>query len=183
MEPARIFTTHDGLATNDVHAIVESPSGDLWIGGYGGLTRLRGGQFTNCHSTGETSRSDSIRSLYEDHDGVLWIGTYDNGLGRLKDGQWTRYSVRDGLFSNGVFQILEDAHGNLWMSSNWGIYRVRKQDLNEFAANKRKTITSVAYGTIDGMLNAECNGGLSTRRNKDTRWKDVVSHPERRRSD
>jgi signal transduction histidine kinase/ligand-binding sensor domain-containing protein len=155
----QIFTTRDGLATNDVHAIVESQSGDLWIGGYGGLTKIRGGEFTNS-TEHYGSPSDSIRSLYEDHDGVLWIGTYDNGLGRLKDGQLTRYNVRDGLFSNGVFQTLEDTHGNLWISSNWGIYRVRKQDLNEYAAKKINAITSVAYGTIDGMLNAECNGGF-----------------------
>jgi signal transduction histidine kinase/ligand-binding sensor domain-containing protein len=155
----QIFTTRDGLATNDVHAIVESQSGDLWIGGYGGLTRIRGGEFTNP-AEHYGSPSDSIRSLYEDQSGVLWIGTYDNGLGRLKDGQLTRYSVRDGLFSNGVFQTLEDTHGNLWISSNWGIYRVRKQDLNEYAAKKVNAITSVAYGTIDGMLNAECNGGF-----------------------
>jgi ligand-binding sensor domain-containing protein len=50
--------------------------------------------------------------------------------------------------------------GNLWISSNWGIYRVRKQDLNEYAAKRVNSITSVAYGTIDGMLNAECNGGF-----------------------
>jgi signal transduction histidine kinase/ligand-binding sensor domain-containing protein len=155
----RIFTTHDGLATNDVRAIVESPSGDLWIGGYGGLTRLPRGQFTDAIQR-YGSPGDSIRSLYEDNDGALWIGTYDNGLARLKDGKVTRYGIRDGLFSNSAFQILEDGHGNLWMSSNWGIYRVRKQDLNEYA-NKQKVIASVAYGKIDGMLNAECNGGFS----------------------
>jgi signal transduction histidine kinase/streptogramin lyase len=157
---SQIFTTHDGLATNDVHVLIESATGDLWIGGYGGLTRLHGSQFQTLPES-KTLRSENIRSLYEDRDGVLWIGTYDNGLGRLKDGQLTRYTVNDGLFNSGVFQILEDARGNLWMSSNRGIYRVSKQDLNEFAANKRKTITSVAYGTIDGLLNAECNGGLS----------------------
>jgi signal transduction histidine kinase/ligand-binding sensor domain-containing protein len=157
---AQTFTTRDGLATNDVRAIVESPSGDLWIGGYGGLTRVHSGQFTNPTQR-YGSPSDSIRSLYEDSEGVLWIGTYDNGVARLKDGQLTRYSIHDGLYSNSAFQILEDAHGNLWMSSNWGIYRVRKQDLNEHATNKLKTIASVAYGKIDGMLNAECNGGLS----------------------
>jgi signal transduction histidine kinase len=37
---------------------------------------------------------------------------------------------------------------------------VHKQDLNEYAAKKVNAITSVAYGTIDGMLNAECNGGF-----------------------
>jgi signal transduction histidine kinase/ligand-binding sensor domain-containing protein len=157
---SQTFTTHDGLATNDIHVLIASPTGDLWIGGYGGLTKLHDGQF-KVFTDGTTSQSESIRSLYEDPDGVLWIGTYDNGLTRLKDGRFTHYTLHDGLFSSGVFQILEDARGNLWMSSNRGIYRVSKQELNDFAANKRKTITSIAYGTIDGMLNAECNGGLS----------------------
>ena len=157
---SHMLTTHDGLATNDVHVLLASPTGNLWIGGYGGLTKLHGGKF-QIFTDRETSRSESIRSLYEDPDGILWIGTYDNGLARLKDGRFTHYTVRDGLFNSGVFQILEDARGNLWMSCNRGIYRVSKQDLNDFAANNRKTITSVAYGTIDGMLNAECNGGLS----------------------
>jgi signal transduction histidine kinase/streptogramin lyase len=157
---SQTFTTHDGLATNDIHMLIASPTGDLWIGGYGGLTKLHDGQF-KIFTDGTTSQSESIRSLYEDPDGVLWIGTYDNGLARLKGGRFTHYTVHDGLYNSGVFQILEDARGNLWMSSNRGIYRVSKQDLNDFAANKRKTITSVAYGTIDGMLNAECNGGLS----------------------
>jgi signal transduction histidine kinase/ligand-binding sensor domain-containing protein len=157
---SRTYTTSDGLTTNDLHVLLESKTGDLWIGGYGGLTRFHDGRFVAVVPT-EAARSDSIRSLYEDKDGVLWIGTYDNGFDRLKDGRMTRYTTVNGLYDNGAFQILEDAHANLWMSSNRGIYRVSKQDLNEFADNKRKTITSVAFGTIDGMLNAECNGGLS----------------------
>jgi signal transduction histidine kinase len=90
----------------------------------------------------------------------LWIGTYDGGLGRFKDGRFTRYTVKEGLFNNGVFQILEDERGNFWMSSNRGIYRVSKQELNEFAAGKLRAITSIAYGKSDGMRNVECNGGL-----------------------
>ena len=50
--------------------------------------------------------------------------------------------------------------GSFWMSCNRGIYRVRKQELNEFAAGQRRAVTSVAYGKSDGMVNAECNGGL-----------------------
>src|SRR5205823_2346593 len=64
-----------------------------------------------------------------------------------------------GLFNNGVFQILEDGRGNLWIGCNRGIYRVNRRELNEYAAGRRSVVSSVAYGTQDGMLSAECNGG------------------------
>ncbi|HWP42617.1 MAG TPA: two-component regulator propeller domain-containing protein [Blastocatellia bacterium] len=90
---------------------------------------------------------------------MLWIGTYDGGLNRFKDGKFTSYTMEDGLFSNGVFAILEDSRGNFWMSSNQGIYSVSKQQLNDFAERKIERIDSVSYGKADGMLNTECNGG------------------------
>jgi hypothetical protein len=67
--------------------------------------------------------------------------------------------MKDGLFNNGVFQILEDGRGNFWMSSNRGIHRANRNELNEFAEGRRRTFTSVSYGRSDGMLNIECNGG------------------------
>ena len=158
--PSRTITDQDGLASNDVKIVIEGASGDLWIGGNGGLTQIHGSQF--AHWTEQDGLpSDNIRSLYEDPDGVLWIGTYDGGLGRFKDGKFTRYTERNGLFNNGVFQILEDGRGNLWMSSNRGIYRASKRDLNAFANGEQRSITSVAYGKADGMLNEECNGGMA----------------------
>ena len=157
---SELLTMKDGLATNDVRVIVESRTGDLWVGGYGGgLTRLHGRQFIR-YTEQDGLPGSNIRALYEDGDGTLWIGTYDGGLGRFRDGKFTRYTERDGLFNNGVFQILEDGAGNLWMSCNRGIYRVKKQDLDAFADGRISNITSVAYGTSDGMLNVECNGGL-----------------------
>ena len=155
-----LFTTRDGLAVDDVRVIAEDASGNLWIGGYGGLTRLHDDKLTHW-TEHDGLPSNNVRAIYIDSDGVIWIGTYDGGLGRLKDGKFTRYTMRKGLFNDGVFQILEDARGNLWMSCNRGIYRVSKRELNEFADGKRGTITSVPYGKVDGMLNIECNGGLS----------------------
>jgi signal transduction histidine kinase/ligand-binding sensor domain-containing protein len=154
-----LFSAKQGLASEDVHVIIEDSSGDLWIGGYGGLTRLHHGLFTRWTEQ-DGLPSNTIWSIYEDSDRVLWIGTYDGGLARFKDGRFTRYTAKDGLFSNGVFQTLEDRRSNLWISCNRGIYRVSKRELNEFAAGKRTTISSVAYGKIDGMLNVECNGGV-----------------------
>jgi hypothetical protein len=92
---------------------------------------------------------------------VLWLGTYDGGLGRLQNNKFTWYTERNGLFNNGVFQILEDSRGYLWMSCNRGIYRVSKQELTEFALGKRRRISSISYGRGAGMRNEECNGGFS----------------------
>ena len=153
-----VFTNRPGIAVASAKAIIEDRTGALWIGAYGGLTRLAQGEFTTWTER-DGLPSDHVRALYEDGEGVLWIGTYDGGLGRLENGKFTRYTVRDGLFDNGVFQILEDARGNFWMSSNRGIHRSSKKELNEFAAGRRRTITSISYGKSDGMLNVECNGG------------------------
>ncbi len=154
----RNFTTHDGLATDYATVLVEDRSGNLWIGGQGGLTRLSGGRFTS-YTVRDGLPSPTVRSPYVDRENVLWIGTYDGGLGRFENGQFTRYTTRDGLFSSGVFQILEDSRGYFWISSNQGIYRVQKQELNEFAAGKISAITSIACGKADGMRSIECNGG------------------------
>ncbi len=153
------YTMQDGLPGETPRAIIDAAAGGVWMGFYGGLMHWREGRMTTWKEA-DGLPGDTVRALYEDQDGVLWIGTYDSGLGRFKDGKFTRYTTREGLFNDGVFQILEDAYGNLWMSSNRGIYRVRKQELNEFATGGRRDITSIAFGKNDGMRNVECNGGL-----------------------
>ena len=157
-EPITRLTTENGLASNDVKIIHESPDGALWFGTYGGLTRFKNGVFTSL-TTGDGLASNLVRSLYEDAENVLWIGSYDGGLTRLKNGKLTSYTTKDGLFNDGVFQILEDARGNFWMSCNRGIYRVAKQQLNDFADGKISRINSIALGKADGLLETECNGG------------------------
>src|SRR3984885_5583419 len=150
---------NQGNPVGDVRVMIKARNGDIWFGGYSGLTRIHNGEFTRWTEL-DGLPSDNVRSIYEDPQGVFWIGTYDGGLGRYSEGHWTRYTQKNGLFDNGVFQTLEDSRGNLWMSSNRGIYRVSKQQLNDVAAGKRKDVITVSYGRADGMLNAECNGGL-----------------------
>src|SRR5207245_10102253 len=58
-----------------------------------------------------------------------------------------------------IHRILEDSHGDLWMSSNRGVFRVRMSELNDFAAHRTTVIHSDSYGRADGMRDSECNGG------------------------
>ena len=154
-----MLTTADGLVGNDVNAIIEDQDGRIWLGTDGGVTSWHAGAFRSWTER-DGLPSGVVRSLYRDHDGVLWIGTYDGGLGRYKDGRFSRFTTREGLYDNGVFQILEDSAGYLWMSSNRGIHRVSKRELNEVADGTAERVTSLSLGRGDGLLSAECNGGV-----------------------
>ena len=81
-------------------------------------------------------------------------------LNRFRNGKFTSYTTRDGLFHDSPYKALEDFQGNLWLSSTKGVFCVSKTELKEFAIGLRDKITSKAFGIEDGMKSSECNGGF-----------------------
>ncbi len=154
----RTFTTKDGLSGDRVRAFLQGRRGELWIGTYGGLTRFQDGRFVS-YTTADGLSHEFVRSLYEDADGTLWIGTYGGGLNRFKDGRFTAYRERDGLVSDVVYSVLDDGQGYLWMTSNKGVSRVAKRDLDAFAEDRNRAIPVTWYNEDDGLRSRECNGG------------------------
>jgi signal transduction histidine kinase/ligand-binding sensor domain-containing protein len=155
---AQLLTIADGLPGNNVKIILENDDGSFWIATYDGIALFKDEKFTN-YTEKDGLAGNHVRALYRDETGTLWIGTYDSGLSRFKDGKFTNYTIESGLSSNGAFQILEDSRKNFWISSNQGIYRVSREQLNEFADGKRRVVTSTLFGKSDGMINTEANGG------------------------
>ena len=78
----------------------------------------------------------------------------------MKDGRFTSYTRKEGLFDEVIFQILEDDGQNLWMSCNKGIFRVNKRDFDAVDSGRARSVDSVSYGTADGMKSRECDGGF-----------------------
>jgi signal transduction histidine kinase/ligand-binding sensor domain-containing protein len=152
------YTTRDGLSHDRVISLFEDRSGVLWIGTFQGLTRLEAGIFQAYRET-DGFIGNAVRAFHEDADGFLWVGTYDGGLYRVARGRLTRFTRNEGLHDNGVFQILEDAKGFFWMGSNRGISRVSRQELNDVAEGRRRSVTAVTFGTADGLSTVEVNGG------------------------
>jgi len=149
----------EGYPGGEVHSLHEARDGTLWIGTNAGPVRYRDGRFTTFGQADGLTGQPIVRAIYEDADGTLWFGTYDSGLLRLRDGRFTAVTTRDGLFASGAFQIIEDQQQRFWMTSNAGIYRVSRRELDDFAAGRIRRVNAVAYGTRDGMLHSECNGG------------------------
>jgi signal transduction histidine kinase/ligand-binding sensor domain-containing protein len=147
-----------GLPSSDARALLVSRDGSLWIGTYGGLSRLSNGTVRTWTEADGLS-SNRVRSLYEDGSGTLWIGTYDGGLNRFAGGKLVPIRKRDGLFDDGAFAILEDDEERLWISSNRGVYAVHRKDLEAFAEGTLRRIACRSWTSLDGMPSSECNGG------------------------
>jgi ligand-binding sensor domain-containing protein/signal transduction histidine kinase len=153
-----VYTTAEGLPNDFVGTIYEDAQRQIWIGTLGGLSKFKDEKFTN-YTTRDGLSSNVVISLHEDAEGSLWIGTSGGGLNRLKQGKFVPYTTRNGLPDDVVYSILEDRQNALWLSSNKGVFRLSKNELDDFANGKASSITPVLYGTADGMITRECSGG------------------------
>jgi ligand-binding sensor domain-containing protein/signal transduction histidine kinase len=140
-----------------IRCIVEDGQGILWVGTNDGLFRRENGKFVRFSAAGVLDH-EVVSALYEDADHTLWIGTEGKGLICNKAGELKGYTTFQGLWSNEIFEILEDDHGWLWMSCPKGVFRVNKRELAEYDAGQKPRIASIAYGKSDGMESIQCSG-------------------------
>ncbi|MCB9296289.1 MAG: hypothetical protein H6559_24690 [Lewinellaceae bacterium] len=81
---------------------------------------------------------------------ILWVGTGGGGLNRfdLQTGRFNHFKKKDGLPDNVVYSILDDAEGNLWLSTNQGLSRFNPS-----------TGVFKNYGVESGLQDNEFNSG------------------------
>jgi ligand-binding sensor domain-containing protein/signal transduction histidine kinase len=146
------------LQRDFIGELFEDSHGTIWIATQAALYWYREGKLERIRpEQGFTAKWAT--GLYEDPEGAVWFGAENAGIFRFKDGRFVNISPRQGLFDYVAYTVFEDQAGYLWMSSNKGVYRVSKKELNDVADGKAQFVHSTSYGTADGMESRECNGG------------------------
>ncbi len=152
------FTAKNGLPLTVVRSISQDHEGRLWFATAAGYSQLKDDAFINYKIPSQPGKAEGgATCIYEDSGHVLWIAG-GGGLTRFQHGQTTFVKMEGGL-NNVIWSILEDGSGYLWMSSNRGLFRISKQELNDFADGKIHAVTYTSYGTMDGLPSSEFNGG------------------------
>jgi diguanylate cyclase (GGDEF)-like protein len=97
----------------------------------------------------------------EESDGTLWIATLGAGLFRWRAGRLTQFPLAELGLNTTLYDAVDDGRGGLWTSSNHGITRFEKSELNAWADGSARGLTPTRFGIGSGMLSIECNGGNS----------------------
>lgn len=115
---AHHFEVFDTTLVN-IFSMKEDSKGNFWVGGTKSLIKVdRSAKKHRVFNIGYP-----VRAIHEDKAGNCWIGTEGGGLllFNRETGAYTRFTTTDGLSNNAVLRILEDRHGNLWISTFNGI--------------------------------------------------------------
>lgn len=82
----------------------------------------------------------------------------------IKDGEpnlqtLTRYGTQIGMLDYVVHSIHEDDFGYFWMNTNRGIFRIEKQQLEQYHRGEIDRLNGISFTERDGLINREGNGG------------------------
>src|SRR4029453_716027 len=109
------FSERNGLPGASIIALAGAPDGSLWFGmDGGGLGRVGPDGRLAFWSRRDGLARGVVLSLRFEGDGeTLWIGT-NGGLSRLRHDRLDSWTTQQGLPSDNVAQVGEDAAGALW---------------------------------------------------------------------
>lgn len=151
--------------------------GGLWVGDFDKLIYFdtRGGVAEYGIRDGYPKNA-MARQFWKDADGSLWFATgrfqiSGVGLVRFKDGKFEVFGAAEGLSDNHIFNIFKDREGTIWLATDRGLNRLRRQIItslskadgladNEVYPILKARDGSVYIGTARGLSRYK-NGELS----------------------
>lgn len=132
----RVFTTADGLPSNDVWALAEDHQQNLLIGtARDGMAKIADGHVVPGLVARDGIPDYLLTAIFEDHKRALWISTRGGGLVRRADGQVTVYSRDTGLLSNFIYALTEDDKGTLWIATSDGLNSITDGHIKSYAGD------------------------------------------------
>jgi signal transduction histidine kinase len=103
----------------------------------------------------------TVREIYRAQDGGVWIGTYGSGFYRLMDRRIIQLPYDNRKFLRNTHCFFEDNNGLFWITTNNGLFAIRKAFLDQYIAGKATEVKYSFYDKDDGLSTEEFNGGCT----------------------
>lgn len=147
------------LSSNSIYNLLPVDNENFWIGGNRNLFLLNIRTRRIIHYN--YFKDCDVRYLYRDKNNTLWIGTYGKGYFAMKGNTLFRLPLDNQGKLNFVHALLEDRKGNVWFTTNNGMLRALKKDMEAYIGGKVPSIYYRYYTKEQGFNTNEFNGGCS----------------------
>lgn len=138
----RSWQTEDGLPSNSVLDVTQTPDGYLWLGS-NGLLRFNGHEFIPIPLQGLLNLpSREVRAFFQDRTGRLWASFERGPVVGLGEDNFIIFDSNDGLPDKRVHSITDDDKGRIWLVYANEICRIEKNQVTSFKAPNRTPIGS-----------------------------------------
>lgn len=159
--------------------VFEDSTGGLWIGDINRVLYLNNGEVAEYTEKDGAPSNVLAHNFWEEPDGSVWFATGGHGIAgvglvRFKNGQFTRFGSEHGLSNDRIFSVFRDREDNLWLATDKGLNRFRRQVVRPLSV-KDGLIHNEVYPILkarDGSIYIGTVGGLS--RYKDGKFSDIV---------
>jgi signal transduction histidine kinase/ligand-binding sensor domain-containing protein len=143
----------------EIETIAEISPGIFWIATRNGIYvyHVAG----NSIATQPLLPHADTRSIFRARDSTIWIGTYGNGYFKYMNGGFISLPLDPQKFLAAAHAFQEDDKGFLWISTNHGLFRIKKSDLDSFCLDNNRNVFFDYFGKSLGFNTNEFNGGCN----------------------
>jgi ligand-binding sensor domain-containing protein/signal transduction histidine kinase/DNA-binding response OmpR family regulator len=153
-----------GTPENTIRSIWADDDSSIWLGSYGaGLFRFdrNSMQFTNYRSDPSNPFSISgnqVSCIFRDHQDKLWVGTWGDGLNEVQIVNGKLNFISNPLLETPeidqsriaeIHQIFEDEYDNLWVVTNGGLAKKKK---DEKAFSHTNDYFNLPYFSVNSLM-------------------------------
>jgi ligand-binding sensor domain-containing protein/signal transduction histidine kinase len=150
----------DQLKDQNIFALAVDAENQIWAGTGNGL---------HCYyPTGQAKEippiGSEIKALLVDRHGILWVGTTGMGLARYEAGKFDFLKKVDGLGSDNVTSLFEDAEGSLWVGTVDGLSQLSDVKFPIYSSKEglgEGSTVAVAAAKAGGLWIANSSSGVT----------------------
>lgn len=149
----KIFTTEEGLNSNEVSAIYQDKEKTIWVGHKNGKISYIKKNTADTFQLNNKLGEEKITGFYSDASGKLWISTYGSGIYTYEKNELKQYTTKEGLGDDLIYVLCPDNKGNIWLGTDVGITIIDPS--KEISKISIKTFSS-KEGLPDNIVRSLC---------------------------
>ncbi len=157
----------------EANSLAADPQGGIWLGlADGGLARYRNGRTETFHRPEtfqlEHFRAPKVNQVLVSAEGAV-LGATAAGLLGWRNGTLQTMTVRNGLPCDGLYGLITDTRGALWLYTRCGLVVIGNEALERWWKDARAVVEVKVFDALDGARPAAAAFEPLTSRSPDGR--------------